>query len=248
MGEAHRMTETMKGLLLEDRWAPVTSDMGFLERDAGFAARAFAEWQRALLAPHGVTVEAHPVTGALEQVLSALLPLTGGETQRHLFIPTRSAWTAYVDNGYRGTDAVSAMAYMARTLGCRGMRVGAAPHTLRKDKGRYGIVALEVYGPRQTHWLNYLRTIYAMNDGGRWVFGQSGEPFPFEKLEQYQARRVRDRFTFDMLKDYLRHLGLSPFEEDFYLPAVAPAWLVEKTGPIVSAHKQYTLAQARENF
>jgi hypothetical protein len=56
----------------------------------------------------------------------------------------------------------------------RGLRVGAAPHTLRKDKGRYGIIALEVYGPRQTHWINYLRTIYAMNDGGRWVFGQSG--------------------------------------------------------------------------
>src|SRR3712207_8372770 len=49
----------------------------------------------------------------------------------------------------------------------------------------------------------------------------------------YQARRVRDRFTFDMLKEYLRHLGLSPFEEDFYLPEGAPAWLVEKTGTFV---------------
>jgi hypothetical protein len=37
---------------------------------------------------------------------------------------------------------------------------------------------------------------------------------------------VRDRFTFEMLKDYLRHLGLSPFEENFYLPEGAPAWLV----------------------
>ncbi|WNG43884.1 hypothetical protein F0U60_07085 [Archangium minus] len=85
---------------------------------------------------------------------------------------------------------------MAETLGCRGMRVVAVPHTLRQDKGRYGTVIFELYGPQQTDWLNYLRTIYAMNDGGRWVFGQSGEPFPFEKLEQYQARKVRDRFTF----------------------------------------------------
>ncbi|WP_146209611.1 hypothetical protein [Vitiosangium sp. GDMCC 1.1324] len=88
----------------------------------------------------------------------------------------------------------------------------------------------------------------ASNDGGHWVFDQSGEPFPFEKLEQYQARRVRDRFTFDMLKDYLRHLGLSPFEEDFYLPEGAPAWLVEKTGPVVATHAEYTLAQARERL
>ncbi len=242
------MAEDMKGLLLDDRWAPVTSNMGFLEWDAQSAASAYAKWWGGLLAPRGGTVVMRPVTGSLEQVLSALLPLAGGENQRHLFIPTRSAWTAYVDNGWRGTDAGSAMAYMARTLGCRGLRVGAVPHTLRKDKGRYGIVVLEVYGPRQTAWLNTLRALHVANDGGRWVFGQSGEPFPFEKLEQYQARRVRDRFTFDLLKEYLRQLGLSPFEEDFYLPEGVPAWLVEKTGPFFATYKQYTLAEAREHF
>jgi hypothetical protein len=242
------MAENMEGLLLDDRWAPVTSEMGFLETDAEHAARAFATWQGGLLAPVGVTVETRPVTGSLEQVLSTLLPLTDSETQRHLFIPTRSAWTAYVENAKGGTDAASAMGYMAQTLGCRGLRVVAVPDTLRKDKGRYGAVILEVYGPHRTDWLNYLRTIYAANDGGRWVFGQSGEPFSFERLEQYQVRRVRDRFTFDMLKEYLRHLGLSPFEKDFYLPEGAPAWLVEKTGPLVLARKEYTLAQAREDF
>ncbi|HYH95037.1 hypothetical protein [Hyalangium sp.] len=240
------MTENMKGLLLDDRWAPVTSELGFLETSAEHAARSFASWQGELMAPRGIAVEVHPFAGTLEQALSTLLPLNNAERRRHLFMPTRSAWTAYIDNGWTGTDAASAMGYMARTLGCRGLRVVAVPHSLRKDQGRYGAVMLEVYGPHQTHWLNYLRTIYAANDGGRWVFGQSGEPFPFEKLEQYQARRVRDRFTFDMLKDYLRHLGLSPFEQDFYLPQGASAWLVRKTGPVAPAQQDYTLAQARE--
>ncbi|HLM44595.1 MAG TPA: hypothetical protein VK458_12045, partial [Myxococcaceae bacterium] len=193
-------------------------------------------------------VGVQPVSGPLEQALSALLPLTSPEALRQLFIPTRSPWTGYVENARGGTDAASAMSYMARTLGCRGMRVVAVPHTLRKDRGRYGAVMWEVYGPRETDWLNYLRTLYAANDGGRWVFGQSGEPFPFEKLERYQARKVRDRFTFDMLKEYLHHLGLSPFQEDFYLPRGAPAWLVEKTGSFVPAQQEYTLAQAREDF
>jgi hypothetical protein len=67
-----------------------------------------------------------------------------------------------------------------------------------------------------------------------------------EKVEGYQARWVRDRFTFDMLKEYLDHLGLSPFEESFYLPEGAPAWLVEKTGPLVRARREYSLAQALE--
>src|SRR6185503_4911179 len=104
---------------------------------------------------------------------------------------------------------------------------------------------LEVFSPHQTG-PRYLRALGASNDGGRWVFDASGEPFPFEKLEQYQARRVRDRFTFDMLKEYLHHLGLSPFEEGFYLPEGSPAWLVEKTGPVVPTHEEFTLAQARE--
>jgi hypothetical protein len=240
------MTQEMKGLLLDDRWAPVTSTMGFLELGAEPAAQAFATWQRGLPMSRDRTIKVLPVSGTLEQVLSSLLPLTGGETQRHLFIPTRSAWTAYVANGWTGTDAVSPMRVMARLLSIRCLRVVAVPHTLRGNGGRYGAVMLDVFGPEQPGQIhNYVRSIYAANDGGRWVFGHSGEPFDFEQVEKYQERRVRDRFTFEMLKDYLRHLGLAPFEEDFYLPPGACAWLVQKTGPFTTAGREYTLEEAR---
>jgi len=241
------MTQEMKGLLLEDRWAPVTSTMGFLELGAEQAAQAFATWQRGLLTSRGSTIEVLPVSGTLEQVLSRLLPLSGGETQRRLFIPTRSAWTAYVENGWTGTDAASAMSVMARRLSIRGLRVVAVPHTLRKDGGgRYGAVMLDVFGPEQLGKIhNYVRALGASNDGGRWVFDQEGEPFAFEQVEKYQERRVRDRFTFEMLKDYLRHLGLSPFDEDFYLPPGSCAWLIQKTGPVTTVGREYTLEEAR---
>jgi hypothetical protein len=245
-GEARPMTKDMQGLLLDDRWAPVTSEMGFLEARAENAARAFAAWHAGLQAPRGISVQVRPVSGSVEQVLAALLPLSSPEVQRQLFMPTRSAWTAYVENGWTGTDASSAMSVMARTLGCRGLRVVAVPHTYRKGSGRYGAVMLDVFGP--TAGRKYLRALGASNDGGRWVFDESGEPFPFERLERYQERRVRDRFTFEMLKEYLRHLGLSPFEEDFYLPEGAPAWLVERTGPVLPIQKEYTLEQARERL
>jgi len=242
------MTQEMKGLLLEDRWAPVTSTMGFLELGAEQAAQAFATWQRGLVASEGFTFEVFPVSGTLEQVLSRLLPLTSGERQRrYLFMPTRSAWTAYVNSVWTGTDASSAMSVMAARLSLRCLRVVAVPHTLRKDGGgRYGAVMLDVFGPEHPgKILNYVRSIYASNDGGRWVFGQSGEPFAFEQVEKYQERRVRDRFTFEMLKDYLRHLGLSPFEEDFYLPPGSSAWLVQKTGPFTTVGRDYTLEEVR---
>ncbi len=241
------MAEEMKGLLLEDRWAPVTSEIGFLETSAVHAARVFTEWMAGLQDHRGTSVQARPVSGSLEQVLFSLLPLTNAERRRHLFIPTRSPWTAFVDNGWQGTDASSRMAHMARTLGCRGMRVVAVPHTLRGNKGRYGAVMFEVFNPNQ-EGPRYLRALGASNDGGHWVFDESGEPFPFEKPERYLARKVRDRFTFDMLKEYLHHLGLSPFDEHFYLPPGEPAWLVEKTGPVYPHHKEYTLAQVREDL
>ncbi|MFL5349351.1 MAG: hypothetical protein ACJ8AT_31510 [Hyalangium sp.] len=103
------MTQEMQGLLLEDRWAPVTSTMGFLELAAEQAAQAYATWQRGLMTPRAITVDELPVTGT----------------------------------------------------------------------------------------------------------------------------------------DYLRHLGLSPFEEDFYMPPGTRAWLIQKTGPFATGHKEYTLEEAR---
>ena len=90
-----------------------------------------------------------------------------------------------------------------------------------------------------------VRAIEVANDGGRWVCEEEGEPFAFEQVEKYQERRVRDRFTFEMLKDYLRRLGLSPFEEDFYMPPGSCAWLIQKTGPFTTVGREYTLEQAR---
>jgi hypothetical protein len=240
------MPQEMKGLLLEDRWAPVTSEMGFVELGAEQAAQAFTTWQRGLATSQGSTIEVLPVSGTLEQVLSRLLPLNGGETQRRLFIPTRSAWSAYVSSQWTGTDAASPMRVMARRLSIRCLRVVAVPHTLRGNQGRYGGVMLDMFGPQQPGKLtNYVRAIEVANDGGHWVFEQSGEPFPFEQVERYQARRVKDRFTFEMLKDYLRQLGLSPFEEDFYLPPGSRGWLLQKTGPLNTVGQEYTLEQAR---
>jgi hypothetical protein len=220
--------------------------MGFLELGAEQAAQAFATWQRGLPSSRGFTIEVLPVSGSLEQALCRLLPLSGGENQRYLFIPTRSAWTAYVENQWTGTDAASAMSVMARRLSIRCLRVVAVPHTLRGNQGRYGGVMLDVFGPEQPEKIsNTVRVVEVANDGGRWVFVQSGEPFPFEQVERYQARRVRDRFTFEMLKDYLRHLGLASFEEDFYMPPGSRAWLIQKTGPFDTVGREYTLEEAR---
>ena len=68
-----------------------------------------------------------------------------------------------------------------------------------------------------------------MNDGGRWVFEQSGEPYPFEKLDAYERSRKRDRFTRELLEEYLQHFGIRPFADDFFVvTATGPAILLER--------------------
>jgi hypothetical protein len=65
------------------------------------------------------------------------------------------------------------------------------------------------------------RSIAAANDGGRCVFEESGERHPFEQSDRYAARRKRDRFTPDMLRDYLHHFTVELFADDFL--CVGPA-------------------------
>lgn len=240
-------------LLFDDRLAPITSEIGFVEADCSLATEAFVNWQSPIQKARGVSVTRRQVSGCLEDVLQALLPLTAVERRRFLFVPTASPWVAYFDNGYRGTDAMSVVSYLAKLIKCRGLRVVAVPDTVQGEsasaRGRYGATILEVYGPHDTEFLNYIRSISVANDGGRWGFHQAGTPLPFEDTTRYEAPRTRQRFTLDLLEGYLKELGLSPFDEDFYLPASDPcAEFIEKKGPVAPDLKEYTLAQARANF
>lgn len=129
----------------------------------------------------------------------------------------------------------------------------AVPHTLRRTaaggRGRYGSVQLRLHGPDGEPPDYAIRVIYAMNDGGPWEFGQFGEPLPFEDVERYQARRVRDRFTMEMLRDYLQELGIRAFDEDFYLPPEHNrAVLLKRTDLRLPNMKKYTLAEARAHY
>jgi hypothetical protein len=238
--------------LLEGRLSPITGEIGFIEAAAKDVADAFVAWQAPIQKRRGVDLVVRQVRGSLDEVLRMLLPLTSVERRRYLFVPTNSAWTAYLDNGSEGTDAFSAMSFLARQMGCRGLRVVHIEDTIqgrdRDARGRYGATILEIYGPVDTDFLNYVRSVAVANDGGRWVFTEAGERQPFEEIDRYAARRVRDRFTPDMLHRYLRALGLRAFDEDFYLPDGAPAALIEKHGPVAPGVREFTIEDLQASY
>jgi hypothetical protein len=239
--------------LLEDRYAPITSTIGFLECDAQRAKDYYLDWMRPLQADRGVNLECRQIHGDLVSRLKSLLPLTSVERRRVLFLPTNSAWTAYIDNGWQGTDAYSPVSYLCRVIACRGLRAVSVPDTFQKTAngahGRYGATIFELYAPTTEgcSFLNTQRSIFAANDGGPWKFSADGQPLEFEDLKQYAVSRIKDRFTPEMLDRYLRALGISFFSPDFY-EVPKPAHLVSKEGPSAPAMKTYSLEEARAGY
>jgi hypothetical protein len=109
-------------------------------------------------------------------------------------------------------------------------------------------VMWEVYMPPELGGkppLGYRRSIAVSNDGGRWTFDDIGEPFAFEQLDRYRSRRLRDRFTPEMLREYLGHFGLSPLSDDFYkVTNDRPAIILEECDPkLPEGLQMYTLEQ-----
>jgi hypothetical protein len=234
-------------LLFQDRLAPITSSIGFIETDLGNAVDGFCRWMEPIQTSRGVVLTRRTLEGGLWAALLALQPLTSVESRRFLFVPTGSRWTAFFDNGHHGPDPTGPMAYLARTMGHRALRVVAIPHheprwENGRWRGRYGATILDLFGPNVINHSNTMRSITMMNDGGKWTFDEIGDRLSFENAEVYKARRIRDRFSFELLAYYLKQLGLEPFNEQFYeLQAV----LVEKHGPCAPAMEEYSLQDVR---
>ena len=66
----------------------------------------------------------------------------------------------------------------------------------------------------------------------------AGEVQEYENTESYKQSSVKNRFTFDLLNDYLRSLGIEAFNPEFYAPENY-GFLVNKVGPKIESSKEY---------
>jgi hypothetical protein len=236
--------------LLDNSFAPVTFDIGFIDVETGDVARKFIEWQELIQKKRGVSLASRRISGELADILRVLEPLTSIERRRHLFVPTNSNWSAYFDNGWRGGDPASVIATLCELHGHRGVRASCVPHKPSKvNGGSQGSVVLEVYGPKGLPILNTERSIFAAYNGSKWEFGTHGKPLPFENIAAYEAKRVRDRFTPELLQKYLGELGIDAFNLEYYCADKGtPAVLVEKRGPIATGAKTYGIEELAQNI
>ena len=220
--------------LLDNRFAPLTYSIGFLESDLLHVADETFAWQRSLF----TQVEQVATKSSLSDSLSTLEPLITPPRKR-LLLSTTSRWVAYFDNGINGGDPSSFVGYMAQRLKCRGLAVAC-----RIDADS-SIVRFVLYSPEAREWLNVERSVSAVNDYGKWTFNTTGSVQPFEKSDRYQARAVKNRFTPEMLEEYCAALGIRLFDGDFYGPAGV---LVKIGDPLPPEFVAISLAEAQSRL
>jgi hypothetical protein len=220
--------------LLGNRYAPITNAIGFLEADFAAVVDADQKWRSSIGVYPG-----QKMSGDLAVLLNALLPLTG-PLLSYIWIKTCDRWTSYFDNLVNGSDPFGPISYPAGVLKCRGVIVSYRPQTQTCEGG----ASFSLFGPEKTEWLNYVRSVSAINDGGRWRWDANGHVQSFEETDQYRARRIRDRLTLDMIERYSGSLGIRPYDNAYYQ---ADGYLVENKN-ITCPIRSESLEQARERF
>ena len=214
-----------------ERWHPVTHDMGLIQAPVDEVVAALRGRHSSL----GMTYVRRDV------VTSLALPPLSAEMRRRLFVATTAGWTACFQSDISGSDPFPATNELStELLHVLGMRVcSTLPGT------QWPATIWEVYAPVELGGippLCYRRSVSAANDGGRWVFDESGEPFPFEQLDQYMLPRKRDRFTRELLAEYLAEFDLDPFSDSFYRVSVdSPAVVLDNTTRWPEPAPEYTL-------
>jgi hypothetical protein len=193
-----------------EHWWPVTSDFGMIRSDVETVVPIRTKQYE----DSGQTISSDWLSGSLGECFSLLEPLSPAAT-KELFLSAGAGWTVYYSNGARGSDPFLPMYQLSRALGVTALRACAT-----RAGAKYAAVILEVYDTPQAGGNKYgrRRSIAAANDGGRWVFEQSGEPFDFEDTACYGARKKADRFTREMLLSYLDALGAPRLTDETLQP------------------------------
>ncbi len=232
--------------LLEEQYAPITIQIGFIRADVDTVADEYVAWMRDLGNYAGRSVRVLP---SLRDGLELLPPLTT-ELRRSLFVQMENGWTACFNNLYSGSDVLSTCWTVARRLRTHSVLITSVPNIRDAGRVRYASVQFSLRrferddpSTSLDHDRSQDRVVYASNDGGRWVFNAVGAVQPFEQATEYTARPIRKRFTSQMLEEYCNALGIGAFDEHSYL---GRAVIVETTIARPDREKARSLAQARE--
>lgn len=193
-------------------YAPTTTKIAFFKIGCDEMAQAFFEWSERINTQFGLahTERLERLTDPLEKKLIRLLPLAKGRENKRLMLPTKSAWTAFMTNGFYGGDIHSPVSYMGEKLKVVNLSIVMVADVPGSQPGSTQFVFRDM-----TSEPHKIRSIIAHRES-RWEWNEYGESLPYEETERYKAKKIKDRLTPEMVERYCRHLGIDLFDPDFY--------------------------------
>jgi hypothetical protein len=192
-------------------YPPLTNNLAFLNAPFERVVSAAREW----LEPQGSDPPAL-FNASFDEAIRRLFPLTHW---RKLFMECKFGWTAV----FKDVDDVpeGPIGTLSRKLRCYGVIGTYYPFKGEDSFATWGAVQLRFYEDHDTDFLNTGRSISVSEGEDGWEFHQNFQPFPFEKTEDYRNPRIKDRFTPEMLVEYLAHLGIDAVDSSKYGPRCA---------------------------
>ncbi len=194
-------------VFFQKRFAPVSMAMSFVNGSFEKILQFSHDHYKKIFTDPEYEVKFEIVDGSLEKKLLALLPLNGRKT---LVTQTKDGGVAYFSNNPITPTVESEPILWCEKFSLRQIWI------IFKD-----VQPSDHVGSVQFNYHDYSlipnrkRNVYSYKDG-RWSFDQHWEPFPFEDVEAYKARRIKDRLTPVMVERYCQEFGIEPFDPDFY--------------------------------
>lgn len=225
--------------LLQGRFSPVTNHVGFIA-----APLAAVEDLLSVRDPGQFTrIRVTKYQDALPAVLAHMAPF---HQIKILVGDTQSLWTALFANSCDSTQL--RVLHCVQELKCSGLDVTHIPDTFSPENrtGRLGGTGFDYmqYSESDDCMDQVLRSVMAHREpDGAWLFHESGNPMPFENVARYQSADPRDRFTIELLVEYLQALGIRLLDERFY----GPRFSLVNLG-LTNALAAATYAEARALF
>lgn len=172
----------------------------------------FVAWQTPILERINAFCSEITCIGTPSMFVESILPMVSPVPTRFGFIQAESGWVVLFTNGFTGPDATYATVLSERCK-CLSVRfiVTRSSRSGAKLDRKLGARLFESFdrGIRT-------RSVYCVNDGGRWKFGQSGSKYPAEASNDYERTPISSRFSEEELDAILAELSIYRHNPNWY--------------------------------
>ena len=244
--------------LFDGKYEPYTYHLGYIKTNYQNAAKYYKTWSDRFIKPYRDLRAVH-LDVSKGDIFESLLPLTQ-VASKIIFAQCLNGWTMVSTNAITTLDYTTIMHNMANIYGLDCVVLDYVrniypPKNYKEGDDHYesyGKIVFNYYDGEKYKSNNFLgrRAINLSRQGAqKWSFHSSGETLDFEDLNVFKKRKIVDRFSPELLVKYARHVGIDPYNPEFYtgpviLYTVEASWLHDEPQML----EPKTFREARAEF